>query len=106
MYIPGLNETDHSIVKGLTGFYCKFLCYGGPILPLSVRLVKTNAPVGRIVRIVLILMKSHLLKAKKIFTARDITNINITPSILKSISGFCFFFGLTCTPYVFLINYL
>ena len=63
MNIPGLNQLHHSIVEALAGLYRKLIQNCLPVLPLSVRLIQAQAPVGRKICIVLILMKALFLES-------------------------------------------
>ena len=63
VYIPGLDQFNKSIVKTLSLFYCKFIKDSLPLLPLPVRLIQANASVTGKIGVVLIFMKTLLLKA-------------------------------------------
>ena len=61
MYIPGLNQFNHLVVKALSRFYSTLIKYRLSVLPLPVGLVQAKAPVCGVVGVILILMKALLL---------------------------------------------
>jgi hypothetical protein len=63
VYIPALDKFYQAVVKALASSYCKFIENGLSLLPLPVWLEKTYAPVGRIIGVILILVKPRFLKS-------------------------------------------